>query len=118
MNNCSKIIVALALTLLSFISKAQNKFSVSGTIKDKRTGEVLIGATVKVADKPTLGVATNEYGFYSNVNPEVNHPRWSQASERRIGEDGFFTKKRKTLLFNGYSEVASLYSGMDLKRYY
>jgi sulfoxide reductase catalytic subunit YedY len=56
-----------------------------------------------------------EYGFYSNVNPTVDHPRWSQARERRIGE--FF--KRKTLMFNGYEdEVASLYSGMDLQRYY
>ena len=60
--------------------------------------------------------APSEYGFYSNVNPEVDHPRWSQASERRIGEDGFLTKKRKTLMFNGYSDVASLYSGMDLKK--
>jgi sulfoxide reductase catalytic subunit YedY len=59
-----------------------------------------------------------EYGFYSNVNPEVDHPRWSQASERRIGEDGFFNKKRKTLMFNGYPEVASLYAGMDLKKFY
>ncbi|MCK5897032.1 MAG: protein-methionine-sulfoxide reductase catalytic subunit MsrP, partial [Cocleimonas sp.] len=54
-----------------------------------------------------------EYGFYSNVNPQVNHPRWSQRKERRIGE----FRKRKTLLFNGYSEqVASLYKGMDLKK--
>ncbi len=54
-----------------------------------------------------------EYGFYSNVNPNVNHPRWSQRKERRIGE----FRKRKTLMFNGYSEqVASLYSGMDLKK--
>jgi len=60
--------------------------------------------------------APSEYGFYSNVNPDVDHPRWSQASERRIGEDGFFQKKRKTLMFNGYSDVASLYTGMDLKR--
>jgi sulfoxide reductase catalytic subunit YedY len=52
------------------------------------------------------------------VNPDVDHPRWSQASERRIGEDGFFTKKRKTLMFNGYPEVASLYSGMDLRKFY
>lgn len=59
-----------------------------------------------------------EYGFYSNVNPEVDHPRWSQASERRIGEDGFLSRKRKTLMFNGYSEVASLYSGMDLKKFF
>jgi sulfoxide reductase catalytic subunit YedY len=63
-------------------------------------------------------VAPEEYGFYSNVNPEVEHPRWSQASERRIGEDGFFTKKRKTQMFNGYPEVASLYAGMDLKKFF
>jgi sulfoxide reductase catalytic subunit YedY len=62
--------------------------------------------------------APNEYGFYSNVNPNVDHPRWSQASERRIGEDGFFQKKRKTLMFNGYDQVASLYSGMDLKKFF
>jgi sulfoxide reductase catalytic subunit YedY len=62
--------------------------------------------------------APREYGFYSNVNPNVDHPRWSQASERRIGEGGFFTKKRKTLMFNGYDEVASLYTGMDLKKFY
>jgi sulfoxide reductase catalytic subunit YedY len=56
-----------------------------------------------------------EYGFYSNVNPDVDHPRWSQARERRIGE--FF--KRKTLMFNGYADqVASLYAGMDLKKFY
>ncbi|MET3134012.1 sulfoxide reductase catalytic subunit YedY [Oxalobacteraceae bacterium GrIS 1.11] len=62
--------------------------------------------------------APSEYGFYSNVNPEVDHPRWSQASERRIGEDGFLSRKRKTLMFNGYSQVASLYSGMDLKKFF
>jgi sulfoxide reductase catalytic subunit YedY len=61
--------------------------------------------------------APQEYGFYSNVNPEVDHPRWSQATERRIGEDGFLTRKRPTLMFNGYAEqVASLYAGMDLRR--
>ena len=61
--------------------------------------------------------AAQEYGFYSNVNPEVDHPRWSQASERRIGEDGLFAKKRKTLLFNGYeAQVGQLYAGMDLKK--
>lgn len=63
--------------------------------------------------------AANEYGFYSNVNPLVDHPRWSQATERRIGEDGLFTKKRKTLMFNGYeAQVGQLYAGMDLKRQY
>jgi methionine sulfoxide reductase catalytic subunit len=56
-----------------------------------------------------------EYGFYGNVNPFVSHPRWSQETERRIGEDG----KRKTLIFNGYeAEVGSLYAGMNLKRFY
>ena len=59
--------------------------------------------------------APSEYGFYSNVNPEVDHPRWSQKSERRIGE--FF--KRKTLMFNGYADqVAQMYAGMDLSKYY
>ena len=63
--------------------------------------------------------AANEYGFYSNVNPNVDHPRWSQATERRIGEDGLFAKKRKTLMFNGYeAQVAQLYAGMDLKKFY
>ena len=61
--------------------------------------------------------AANEYGFYSNVNPLVDHPRWSQATERRIGEDGLFAKKRKTLMFNGYeAQVGQLYAGMDLKK--
>ena len=63
--------------------------------------------------------AANEYGFYSNVNPQVDHPRWSQATERRIGEDGLFAKKRKTLMFNGYeAQVGQLYAGMDLKKFY
>ncbi len=63
--------------------------------------------------------AASEYGFYSNVNPKVDHPRWSQATERRIGEDGLFTKKRPTLMFNGYeAQVGQLYAGMDLKKFY
>lgn len=56
-------------------------------------------------------VAPNEYGFYANVNPAVNHPRWSQATETRLGE----SEARPTLLYNGYDEVAALYAGMDLK---
>ena len=61
--------------------------------------------------------APDEYGFYSNVNPAVDHPRWSQGTERRIGEDGLFAKKRKTLMFNGYeAQVGQLYAGMDLKK--
>jgi len=60
-------------------------------------------------------VAPKEYGFYANVNPKVPHPRWSQSSERRIGEAG----RRPTLLFNGYAEeVSALYAGMDLREYY
>ena len=58
-----------------------------------------------------------EYGFFSNVNPEVNHPRWSQESERLIG-GGLFGARQDTLMFNGYPEVASLYEGMDLSKYY
>ena len=58
--------------------------------------------------------APNEYGFYSNVNPNVDHPRWSQAKERRIGE----LFRRPTLMFNGYPEVASLYAGMDLRKFF
>jgi len=71
-----------------------------------------------VEDRPTslwMAQAPNEYGFYANVNPNVPHPRWSQSSERRIGETG----RRKTLLFNGYAEeVASLYEGMDLAQWF
>jgi sulfoxide reductase catalytic subunit YedY len=56
---------------------------------------------------------SHEYGFYSNVNPQVDHPRWSQSSERRLGE----LRRRPTLMFNGYADqVAQLYSGMDLKK--
>ena len=62
-----------------------------------------------------MSAAPNEYGFYANVNPDVSHPRWSQSSERRIGELG----RRRTLPFNGYAEeVADLYAGMDLAKFY
>ena len=71
-----------------------------------------------VAEQPSTlwnSIGSNEYGFYSNVNPDRPHPRWSQASERRIGELG----RRPTMMFNGYAEqVASLYEGMDLNEYY
>lgn len=63
--------------------------------------------------------APREYGFFSNVNPDVPHPRWSQATERRIGQGGLFAKRHKTLLFNGYADqVGQLYAGMDLRRFY
>ncbi len=69
-------------------------------------------------EQPTslwMAAAPWEYGFYANVNPRVDHPRWSQADERRIGESG----RRQTLMFNGYAdEVASLYTGMDLRKFY
>ncbi len=71
-----------------------------------------------VEEQPTslwMAAAPNEYGFYANVNPDVDHPRWSQATERRIGEFG----RRKTLPFNGYAEqVAHLYEGMDLSKFF
>jgi len=69
------------------------------------------------ADEPKTAwnkAAPQEYGFYSNVNPKVDHPRWSQATERRIGE----FRRRETLMWNGYDQVAGLYSGMDLKKQY
>ena len=63
--------------------------------------------------------APNEFGFFSNVNPNVDHPRWSQATERRLGEQGLFARRRPTQMFNGYGEqVASLYADMDLKKFF
>ncbi len=78
--------------------------------------------TVRFVDKqpPTTwnDQAPNEYGFYSNVNPNVDHPRWSQKTERRIGLP-FYQQRRTTLMFNGYTDqVASLYNGMDLRKYF
>jgi sulfoxide reductase catalytic subunit YedY len=78
--------------------------------------------TVRFVDKmPNTtwnDMASNEYGFYSNVNPQVDHPRWSQKTERRIGLP-FYQQRRNTLMFNGYADqVASLYTGMDLKKNY
>ena len=72
-----------------------------------------------IQPRTTWNIATpNEYGFYANVNPAVDHPRWSQASERHIGAP-FLAARRPTLPFNGYAtEVASLYQGMDLKRFF
>jgi sulfoxide reductase catalytic subunit YedY len=76
---------------------------------------VRIRFTESQPDTSWMKAAPQEYGFYSNVNPAVDHPRWSQATERRIGE----FRKRKTLLFNGYAEqVGQLYQGMDLGKYF
>jgi methionine sulfoxide reductase catalytic subunit len=78
--------------------------------------------TVRFVDKqPSTtwnDMAPNEYGFYSNVNPQVDHPRWSQKTERRLGLP-FYAQRKETLMFNGYGDqVASLYAGMNLKKYY
>lgn len=78
---------------------------------------------IRLTDKmPTTTwnqLAASEYGFYANVNPQVDHPRWTQASERRITSGGLFTRNRiPTQMFNGYPEVASLYSGMNLTKYF
>ena len=80
----------------------------------------IVKITLTEKEPPTTWnrIADSEYGFYSNVNPEVDHPRWSQASERPIGA-GLFAKRIPTLKFNGYGEeVADLYAGMDLRKNY
>lgn len=80
----------------------------------------IVRMTLTDQEPPTSWNKANarEYGFYSNVNPEVSHPRWSQASERKIG-GGLFAARQDTLMFNGYEEeVASLYEGMDLREFY
>ncbi len=86
-----------------------------------KSGKSLV--KIRLTDKQPVSswekAAPQEYGFYSNVNPQVDHPRWSQATERRIGEDGLLAKKRKTLMFNGYeAQVGQLYAGMDLKKFF
>ena len=80
----------------------------------------IVRITVTDTEPPTSWnkSAPQEYGFYSNVNPQVDHPRWSQATERVLGT-GLFAKRQETLMFNGYAdEVASLYNGMDLTKFY
>jgi len=80
----------------------------------------IVRVTLTDKEPPTSWNKANarEYGFYSNVNPEVDHPRWSQASERVVG-GGLFAKREDTLMFNGYAdEVASLYAGMDLSKFF
>ena len=79
---------------------------------------VKIELVEKMPTSSWMWASPREYGFYSNVNPDVNHPRWSQATERVIGND-IFAPRVKTLMFNGYGdEVADLYTGMDLKKYF
>mgnify|MGYP003353160238 CR=1 FL=1 len=84
-----------------------------------KSGKSLVRIELTDTQPKTLWneLAPNEYGFYANVNPKIDHPRWSQATER-ILDDSFFPKRQPTLLFNGYGEVASLYKGMDLAKNY
>lgn len=79
----------------------------------------IVRITLTDSEPPTTwnNINAREYGFYANVNPNVDHPRWSQASERRVG-GGLFAGREDTLMFNGYDEVASLYEGMDLAEKY
>jgi methionine sulfoxide reductase catalytic subunit len=117
------------LTLLSFgmygeVLPKQNGAPVRLVVPWKygfKSGKSLV--KIRFTDKQPLTAwnraAPQEYGFYANVNPGVDHPRWSQAGERRIGEDGLFAKKRKTLMFNGYeAQVGQIYAGMDLNKFY
>jgi len=117
------------LTLLSFgmygeILPKQNGAPVRLVVPWKygfKSGKSIVKIRLTEQQPRTAWVksAPQEYGFFSNVNPNVDHPRWSQATERRIGEDGLFAKKRKTLMFNGYEpQVGQMYAGMDLKKFY
>jgi len=117
------------LTLLTFgmygeVLPAQNGAPVRVVVPWKygfKSAKSLVRIRFVEKQPATAWVKANpsEYGFYSNVNPERDHPRWSQKSERRLGEDGLFTKRRPTLPFNGYADqVASLYTGMDLMKFY
>jgi len=91
-----------------------------------KSGKSLV--KIRLTEKPPItswmAAAPREYGFFSNVNPQVEHPRWSQATERRIGDDagalgGLFAKRRPTQMFNGYADqVGQLYAGMDLRRFF
>jgi sulfoxide reductase catalytic subunit YedY len=117
------------LTLLAFgmygeVLPNQNGAPVRAVVPWKygfKSGKSIVKIRFTDKQPPTSWVksASQEYGFFSNVNPAVDHPRWSQATERRIGEDGLFAKKRPTLMFNGYEpQVGQLYAGMDLKKFY
>src|ERR1035437_8570329 len=106
---CDPLPKAKYIQFLSYYDKKVEKWAKS-----------IVGVRFLEKQPPTTWNDQNasEYGFYSNVNPNVDHPRWSQKTERRIGQP-FYAQRRTTLMFNGYGEqVASLYNGMDLKKYY
>ena len=103
------------------LDKTENQVLFGTNLESRKYGFKGIKSIVKIRLVDTMPVSawmkanSREYGFYANVNPNVSHPRWSQARERRIGE----FRKRETLMFNGYAEqVAHLYQGMDLAKYY
>ncbi|MGQ0708541.1 MAG: protein-methionine-sulfoxide reductase catalytic subunit MsrP [Rhodoferax sp.] len=114
----------LALGLYGETLPAQNGAPVRLVVPWKygfKSAKSLVRIRLTEQQPPTAWnrAAPQEYGFYSNVNPQVEHPRWSQASERRLGEDGLFSKRRATLMFNGYEpQVGQLYAGMDLRRHF
>ena len=110
----------LAVGLYGEVLPAQNGAPIRLVVPWKygfKSGKSIVRITfTEQQPKTTWNIAApDEYGFYANVNPEVDHPRWTQASERRIGE----FRRRRTLMFNGYADqVASLYAGMDLRKNY
>jgi sulfoxide reductase catalytic subunit YedY len=117
------------LTLLAFgmygeVLPNQNGAPVRAVVPWKygfKSGKAIVKIRFTAKQPRTSWVVAGpqEYGFYSNVNPEVDHPRWSQATERRIGEDGLFQKKRPTAMFNGYAaQVGQMYAGMDLAKFF
>ena len=118
--NLMKKVLSLIFLISGLLVFPQQKYTISGTISEAASNETLIGVTVAVPALNT-GVTTNEYGFYSNVNPDVDHPRWSQATERRISgtANKLFADRIPTRLYNGYAlQVAHLYQGMDLRKWH
>ena len=124
MDEAMQPLALLAFGLYGEVLPNQNGAPVRAVLPWKygfKSGKSIVKIRFVEKEPRTSWVKANsgEYGFFSNVNPKVDHPRWSQATERRIGEDGLFQKKRPTLMFNGYADqVASLYTGMDLKKLY
>ena len=124
MDEASHPLTLLTLGLYGEVLPRQNGAPVRMVIPWKygfKSGKSIV--KIRFVEKQPISSWTralpHEYGFYSNVNPQVDHPRWSQATELRIGEGGLLQRKRPTLMFNGYADqVASLYAGMDLRKFF
>jgi sulfoxide reductase catalytic subunit YedY len=124
MDEASHPLTLLTLGLYGEVLPKQNGAPVRMVIPWKygfKSGKSIV--KIRFVEKQPISSWTralpHEYGFYSNVNPKVDHPRWSQATELRIGEGGLLQRKRETLMFNGYADqVASLYAGMDLRKFF